>query len=132
MADKISFDLVSPEQLLLSEQAEMITIPGREGDMGVMPGHAPLISTLRPGTITVTGGPNGEERFFVAGGFAEVTAEKLTVLAEEAVPFAELDSAAIELRVTAAQELVASAKTELDRARAQELLAYLTSLRTTH
>ena len=132
MADKISFDLVSPEQLLLSEAAEMVTIPGREGDMGVMPGHAPLISTLRPGTITVTGGPNGEERFFVAGGFAEVTAEKLTVLAEEAVPFAELDSAAIELRVTAAQELVASAKTELDRARAQELLAYLTSLRTTH
>ena len=133
MADKISFDLVSPEKLLLSEQAEMVTIPGREGDMGVMPGHAPLISTLRPGTITVTGGPNGgEQRFFVAGGFAEVTAEKLTVLAEEAVPFAELDSPAIELRIASAQELVGAAKTELDGARAQELLAYLTSLRTTH
>jgi F-type H+-transporting ATPase subunit epsilon len=133
MADKISFDLVSPEQLLLSEDAEMITIPGREGDMGVMPGHAPLISTLRPGTITVTGGPGGEEqRFFVAGGFAEVTAEKLTVLAEEAVSLPELDSAALELRIAAAQELVSSAKTDLDGARAQELLAYLTSLRTTH
>ena len=133
MADKMTFDLVSPEQLLLSEEAEMITIPGREGDMGVMPGHAPLISTLRPGTITVTGGPEGEEqRFFVAGGFAEVTAGKLTVLAEEAVPFSELDSAALELRITAAQELATSAKTDLDGARAQELLAYLTSLRTTH
>jgi len=133
MADKISFDLVSPEQLLLSEQAEMVTIPGREGDMGVMLGHMPLISTLRPGTITVTGGAAGEEqKFFVAGGFAEVTAEKLTVLAEEAVPFADLDSTALEARIGAAQELVASAKTEPDGARAQELLDYLTSLRTTH
>ena len=131
MADKITFDLVSPEKLLLSEQAEMVTIPGREGDMGVMAGHMPLISTLRPGTITVTNA-GGEQRFFVAGGFAEVTAEKLTVLAEEAVPFAELDSPAIELRIASAQELVGAAKTELDGARAQELLAYLTSLRTTH
>ena len=131
MADKITFDLVSPEKLLLSEQAEMVTIPGREGDMGVMAGHMPLISTLRPGTITVTSA-GGEQRFFVAGGFAEVTAEKLTVLAEEAVPFAELDSPAIELRIASAQELVGAAKTELDGARAQELLAYLTSLRTTH
>jgi F-type H+-transporting ATPase subunit epsilon len=132
MADKISFDLVSPEQLLLSEQAEMVTIPGREGDMGVMIGHAPLISTLRPGTITVSGGDGGESKFFVAGGFAEVTAEKLTVLAEEAVPLTSLDSVALEARITAAQELVTSAKTELDGSRAQELVDYLTSLRVTH
>ena len=131
MADKITFALVSPEQLLLSEEAEMVTIPGREGDMGVMPGHMALISTLRPGTITVTSA-GAEQKFFVAGGFAEITAGKLTVLAEEAVPLSELDSAAIELRIASAQELVGAAKTEFDGARAQELLAYLTSLRTTH
>jgi F-type H+-transporting ATPase subunit epsilon len=133
MADKIAFDLVSPEQLLLSEQADMITIPGREGDMGVMIGHAPLISTLRPGTITVSGGPQGaEQKFFVAGGFAEVSAEKLTVLAEEAVPLSQLDSAALELRITAAQDVLNAAKTDLDGTRAKELVDYLTSLRVTH
>ena len=133
MADKLSFDLVSPEQLLLSEQAEMITIPGREGDMGVMAGHMPLISTLRPGTITVSRGSGGEDRkFFVTGGFAEVTAEKLTVLAEEAVPLAELDSAALETRIAAVQQLVNAAKTELEAERTRELLGYLASLRVTH
>ncbi|HUO99227.1 MAG TPA: F0F1 ATP synthase subunit epsilon [Rhizomicrobium sp.] len=133
MADKISFDLVSPEKLLLSDEAEMITIPGREGDMGVMAGHMPLISTLRPGTITVKGGAEGaEQKFFVAGGFAEVNAEKLTVLAEEALPMQELDSAALEARISAVEEQVKSAASESDAARAQELLAYLTSLRVTH
>ena len=133
MADKISFDLVSPEQLMLSEEADMITIPGREGDMGVMIGHAPLVSTLRPGTITVSGGPHAaEQKFFVAGGFAEVTAEKLTVLAEEAVPLSELDSAALELRITAAQDALNAAKTDLDGTRAKELVDYLTSLRVAH
>ena len=133
MADKISFDLVSPERLLLSQQAEMITIPGREGDMGVMAGHMPLISTLRPGTITVAGGPGGaEQKFFVAGGFAEVTAEKLTVLAEEAVALSELDSAALELRITAAQDALNAAKSDIEGTRARELVDYLASLRVTH
>ncbi len=133
MADKIAFDLVSPEQLLLSEEAEMVTIPGREGDMGVMVGHMPLVSTLRPGTITVTGGPAGlEQKFFVAGGFAEVTSDKLTVLAEEALPLSALDAAALELRITAAQDALNAAKTDLDGTRARELVDYLASLRVTH
>jgi len=132
MVDKIAFDLVSPEQLLLSEEAEMVTIPGREGDMGVMAGHMALISTLRPGTVTVTGGGNGERKFFVAGGFAEVTATKLTVLAEEALPVAELDSAALEARIAAAQDAASAAKSDLETARARELVDYLTSLRVAH
>ena len=133
MADKTSFDLVSPEQLLLSQQAEMITIPGREGDMGVMAGHMPLISTLRPGTITVSGGPHGgEQKFFVSGGFAEITANKLTVLAEEAVALSELDAAALELRITAAQDAMNAAKSDPEVARARELVDYLASLRVTH
>jgi len=83
MTDKISFDLVSPEKLLLSTSAEMVTIPGTEGEMGVMAGHMPLISTLKPGIVTIKGS-DSDDRFYVAGGFAEVTAEKLTVLADEA------------------------------------------------
>jgi F-type H+-transporting ATPase subunit epsilon len=82
MTDKISFDLVSPEQLLLSEDADMVTIPGSEGEMGVMAGHEAVITTLRPGFITVTGAKDNP-RFIVFGGFAEVTQTKVTVLAAE-------------------------------------------------
>lgn len=84
MTDKITFDLVSPEKLLLSTTADMVTLPGSDGDMGVMAGHMSLISTLRPGVVAVTGGED-EGRFYVTGGFAEVTAEKVTVLAQQAL-----------------------------------------------
>jgi F-type H+-transporting ATPase subunit epsilon len=91
MAEKIAFDLVSPERLLLSTEADMVTLPGSEGDMGVMAGHMPLVSTLRPGIVSIAGG-EGDDRFYVAGGFAEVTAEKVTILAEEAMPADEMDA----------------------------------------
>ena len=123
MTDKISFDLVSPERLLLSTEAEMVTIPGTEGEMGVMAGHMPLISTLRPGVITVSGGD--EQRFYVMGGFAEVDPGKLTVLAEEAFPVAELDAAALDLRIKNAEEDIGLAKSDVERAKAQETLDYL-------
>ena len=126
MTDKIAFDLVSPERLLLSTEAEMVTIPGTEGEMGVMAGHMPLISTLRPGVISVS---DGDQRFYVMGGFAEVNSGKLTVLAEEAVPVAELDAAALELRIKNAEEDVGLAKSDGERAKAQEALDYLRGLR---
>ena len=129
MTDKISFDLVSPERLLLSEEAEMVTIPGTEGDMGIMPGHMALISTLRPGVIAVSGGPEGDQRFYVAGGFAEVTATKLTVLAEESVPMAELNAAALDQRIKNSEEDLSLAKSDVERAKAQESLDYLKGLR---
>ena len=127
MTDKISFDLVSPERLLLSTEAEMVTIPGSEGDMGVMAGHMPLISTLRPGVIAVSGG--SDQRFYVLGGFAEVNPGKLTVLADEAVPVAELDAATLDQRIKNADEDVALAKSDGERAKAQESLDYLKGLR---
>jgi F-type H+-transporting ATPase subunit epsilon len=127
MTDKISFDLVSPERLLLSTEAEMVTIPGTEGDMGVMAGHMPLISTLRPGVIAVSGGD--EQRFYVMGGFAEVNPGKLTVLAEDAVPVAELDAAALDQRIKNTEEDVTLAKSDGERAKAQETLDYLKGLR---
>ncbi|GAA0537129.1 F-type H+-transporting ATPase subunit epsilon [Rhizomicrobium palustre] len=129
MADKISFDLVSPEQLLLSDAADMVTIPGSDGDMGVMAGHAPLITTLRPGIIKVAGATGGEDSYFVAGGFAEVNAEKITVLAEEAVPVKGLD---IEARLTLANEAVTAARSDADKAKAQEIVDALAALRSVH
>lgn len=128
MTDKIAFDLVTPERQLLSEDAEMVTIPGREGDMGVMEGHMPLISTLRPGLIDVKGGSEGDRRFHVIGGFAEVTPDKLTVLAEEAVPVSEMTAAALEARIKHAEEDYSLAKSEAERAKALECLEYLKSL----
>lgn len=123
MADaKISFDLVSPERLLLSEDAEMVTIPGSEGEMGVMAGHESLISTLKPGIIDVKIEHGRHDRFFVTGGFAEVTATKLTVLAEEAIPVAHLDETTLRERIIDAEEDIATAKTDIEMQRATEAL----------
>ena len=130
MTDKISSDLVSPERLLLSEEAEMVTIPGTEGDMGVMAGHMPLISTLRPGLIDVKGGTEGDIRFYVLGGFAEITGTKMTVLAEEAVPMSELDRAALDKRIAVAEQDFLMAPSDNEKMKAQITLNYLISLRT--
>jgi F-type H+-transporting ATPase subunit epsilon len=129
MVDKITFDLVSPERLLLSDAAEMVTIPGTEGYMGVMSGHSPVISTLRPGTITVQGAAAGDTRFFIRGGFAEITSVKLTVLAEEAIPLAEVNVAMLDQRIRDTEEDVAAAKSDADKARAIEALDDLRQVR---
>jgi F-type H+-transporting ATPase subunit epsilon len=128
MADTITFDLVSPERLLLSTDAEMVTIPGADGYMGVMPGHMPLVSTLRPGMIDVQAGGRNE-RFFIRGGFAEVSPTKLTVLAEEAIPMSEMDIAVLDQRIRDAEEDLAAAKTDQERHRAAEMLDDLKLIR---
>ena len=96
MSNTFSFDLVSPERLLVSREVGMLTIPGEEGEFGVLPGHAPLVSSLRTGIISVHDNGQLSDRIFVAGGFAEVSPERCTVLAEEAVPLSELDRATLE------------------------------------
>jgi F-type H+-transporting ATPase subunit epsilon len=98
MADKLQFELVSPEKLLLSEAVAMVVVPGGEGNFGVLPGHALLISTVRPGVIDVYADEQSQvsERIFVSGGFAEVTPERCTVLADEALPLSALDRADLE------------------------------------
>jgi F-type H+-transporting ATPase subunit epsilon len=88
MADTMQFDLVSPERRLASMKVRAVQIPGTEGDLTAMPGHMPLITTLRPGILTVTS-DEGEQQFVVTGGFAEVGTE-VTVLAENAVPRADM------------------------------------------
>jgi F-type H+-transporting ATPase subunit epsilon len=96
MADQVRFELVTPERLMLSEMVEMVVVPGTEGNFGVLPGHAPLISTIRPGMIEIYQGQSVTRRIFVVSGLAEVTPERCTVLADEAMPPDALDRGAIE------------------------------------
>ena len=121
MANKISFDLVSPEKLLLSAQADMVTVPGTEGYMGVMAGHAPIVTTLRAGMIDVNK-DGKDDRYFIRGGFAEISPAKITVLAEEAVPMTELDLAVLDQRIKDAQEDELAAGNDADRLRAAQLV----------
>jgi F-type H+-transporting ATPase subunit epsilon len=123
MADQIQFELVSPERLLVSEPVEMVVVPGTEGDFGVLPGHAPLVSTVRPGVIAVFEGSKVVQRIFVAGGFAEVTGERCTVLAEQAMPVADIDRAAADNEIREAREDLAGAKDEAERARTEARIA---------
>jgi F-type H+-transporting ATPase subunit epsilon len=118
MAEKTQFELVSPERLLLSEMVAMVVVPGSEGNFGVLPGHSLLISTVRPGVIDVYQEDRTvvSERIFVAGGFAEVTPERCTVLADEAVPLKELDATAIEANVRILEGNLANLREQVARA----------------
>ncbi len=131
MPDRVQFELVTPERLLLSQAVEMVVVPGTEGNFGVLPGHALLISTIRPGTIEVYEGQAVTQRIFVAGGFAEVTPERCTVLADEAVPADALDRAAIEAELQVVQGNLPSLREQAARAAGTErerLLAELHGL----
>lgn len=121
--DKVEFELVSPERLLLSELVDMVVVPGEEGDFGVLPMHAPLISTVRPGVIQVYQDRQVTQRLFVAGGFAEVTQSRCTVLAESAMPVDEIDRAQVEQQLKDAREDVADAKTDEERKAAERQVA---------
>ncbi len=121
--DKVEFELVSPEKLLLSERVDMVVVPGEEGNFGVLAQHAPLISAVRPGVIDVHNGGKVTEQIFVAGGFAEVTPARCTVLAEQAVPIAEIDRSAAEQQLKDAGEDLADAKDDAERLAAEKQVA---------
>lgn len=121
--ERVDFELVSPERLLLSEAVEMVVLPGAEGEFGVLPRHAPTISTLRPGVIRVYEKGAVTERIFVASGFAEVTTTRCTVLADQAVPVDEIDRAATEDNLKSAREDLADAKSDESRAVAERRIA---------
>ena len=99
----IALEIVSPSKLVLSRPVDMVVIPAEEGDMGVLEGHTPMIVMLRGGAISLYAGDQVSERLFVAGGFAEVTQERCTVLATEVVPVAELRRAEGERRLAEAE-----------------------------
>jgi len=123
MADTLKLELVSPERLLLSEQVEMVIVPGAEGVFGVLPLHAPTLSTLRPGFVEVYEGGQVKERFFVTGGFAEVTPSTCTVLVDEAIPQSSLTATFAAERLARAKAMVDQAASDEDRKKAQAALA---------
>ena len=97
---KISFDLVSPENLIFSEEVGMIIIPGKDGDIGVLPGHSKLLSSLRPGRVMIYGEEkNLLKSFFVSGGFTEINPEKCIVLAESIDEISQMDKSLIEKEI---------------------------------
>lgn len=121
-------ELVSPAKLLLSREVEMAIIPAAEGEMGVLAGHAPMIVALRGGTIRVRENGQETERLFVAGGFAEITPTRVTVLADEATPVAELSRAEAERRIAEAEAAYAEAANDTPERR-EAAMARLLSMR---
>jgi F-type H+-transporting ATPase subunit epsilon len=117
MADenKVQFELVSPEALVLSVDADMVVVPGAEGDFGVLPRHSRLISTVRPGVINVYQGGSVDQQIFVSGGFAEVTPERCTVLATEALQISAIDTAAVEAEIRDLTDDLSDATTEEEK-----------------
>ncbi|MEO5336153.1 MAG: ATP synthase F1 subunit epsilon [Magnetospirillum sp. WYHS-4] len=109
MAEKIQFEIVTPAKLMLSEEADMVVAPGGDGDFGVLPGHAPMLSTLRAGTIDVYTGDKVRNKIFVEGGFAEVTGERCTILAQVAIPLREIGREDAERRLSKARDGLESA-----------------------
>ncbi len=116
MAEKLSFELVAPERLLASLEADMVVIPGSEGDFGVLADHAPLMAVLRPGVISIYQGERAEQRLFVAGGFAEVNEKGCIVLAERAEPLEEIKAEAARQELRDAEEDLAGARDDAARA----------------
>ena len=124
----LHFELVSPAKLLFSGDVASVNIPGTEGDMAIMPMHAPVLSTLRPGIVVVTKDSGAPEKIFVRGGFAEVNAKGLTVLAETAITSADLDAGALAAQIKSAEDEVAVAKDDEGKRRANENLEHLKGL----
>lgn len=128
MASKLHFNLVAPERQLMSADVDIVEAPGVEGAFGVLPGHAPMMTVLAAGVVKVKTGAD-EKRIFVRGGFAEVTPEGLTILAEEAIFVGDLNAAVIGERIRNAEEDVADTDTTPEtRLRAQQELAQLREL----
>jgi F-type H+-transporting ATPase subunit epsilon len=120
MVERVQFELVTPERLLMSEMVEMVVVPGTEGNFGVLPGHAPLISSIRPGTIDIYEGQSITRRIFVVSGTAEVTPERCTVLADEAMPPDEVDRGAIEAELQTVEGNLPSLRERVARAGGSE------------
>ncbi len=122
------FELVSPERLLISEDVEQVVVPGSEGDFTVLAGHAPVLSTLRPGVMDVKLPGGKAKRLYVKAGFAEVDPETLTVLAQQAIDVADIDAAWLSRSIKDAEEDLADAKTDAARLHANAALAHLRAL----
>ncbi len=119
------FELVSPEKLLFSGQVEQVVVPGAEGEFTMLKDHAPMMSLLRPGVVTVSESAGKSQRLFVRGGFADVSPKGLTILAEEAVPVEQIDAARMDAQIRDAEEDLADAKSDAAKSEAQTKLSQL-------
>jgi F-type H+-transporting ATPase subunit epsilon len=128
MAGTFKFELVTPERMALSEDVGQVVVPGVEGDFTVLPGHAPVISALRPGIIDVTLPDASKTRIFVKGGFAEVDADHLTVLAERALDVEAMDAATVAAELATAEAALASATDDAGRLAAASAVERLRGL----
>ena len=122
------FELASPERLVFAGEVSQVDVPGEEGDFGVLAGHAPYIATLKPGVLTIYG-DGGPQRIVVQGGFAEVGPTGLTVLAEQAVPAAEIDATMITQAIKDTEEDLADADNDVSSDKARARLEQLNTLK---
>lgn len=130
MAEPFKFDLVSPERLLVSEEVESVVVPGSEGYFTVLARHAPLVSTIKPGLLEVRALSGDQRKYFIRGGFAEVTPVGLTVLADLATPLAEFDAAALDQEIrNAEKDLSDVGEDHLKRRSAETMLNELRDVR---
>ncbi|MBO0346485.1 F0F1 ATP synthase subunit epsilon [Roseibium limicola] len=126
MAELFQFELVSPERQLLSEQVVEVIVPGTEGEFGVLKNHSPFMSTIKPGLLKVRAQDGGAlTEYFVRGGFADVAPGGLTVLAEQAIPVADLDRDELAQQIKNAEEDLKDAKDDDSRLKASDLLSQL-------
>jgi len=128
MADTFQFELVSPARLVLSEEVEEVVVPGTEGDFGVLSGHAPFMSTIRPGFIVVKRA-SGTEKIFVRGGFADTNPSGLTILAEEAVPADQLTGDIVDKAISDAEAVLEITKEEVAASAVNLKIAQLKEIR---
>ncbi|RJG43528.1 MULTISPECIES: F0F1 ATP synthase subunit epsilon [unclassified Mesorhizobium] len=128
MAEAFKFELVSPERLLVSEEVQSVVIPGAEGEMTVLANHAPVMTTIKPGVVTVKTVAGADERYVVFGGFADILPSGCTLLAESAVPVASIDREDLARRIQDAREDAADAKDDETKTRAEAFLNQLTTL----
>ncbi|OBZ94381.1 ATP synthase F0F1 subunit epsilon [Pararhizobium polonicum] len=127
MAD-FNFELVSPERLLLSERVSEVVIPATDGEMTVMANHAPTMTTIKPGVVTVKAADGKVSRYVVFGGFADILPTGCTLLAESAIPADEMDPAAVQKRIDAAKTELEGAHSDEHKSRLEQFLAELTHL----
>jgi F-type H+-transporting ATPase subunit epsilon len=124
---QLHFEFVSPERVLFSGDVDQVDLPGAEGDMGILAGHAPLVTTLRPGIVTIFSG-NTRELVIVVGGFAEVSPAGLTILADRAMPRENFDAALLAAEIKDTEEDVADAEDDAQRDKLARRLEQLKSL----
>ncbi len=129
MADSFNFELVSPERLLVSAEVVSVSIPGADGEMTVMAHHAPVMTTIKPGIVTVGSADGNSEQYVVFGGFADILPEGCTLLAESAIHVNELNKDDLDQRIAAARSELDDAQHHEHRSKLEEFIYQLTSLK---